>query len=618
MTKAIDRTKEQVIAALDKNKSSSLTANEYKLLSEEEARNYFSPQRMKNWVKNNGETAYQTVYNQQKCMRRQFNKYIMEELNKPQNKNQDDAMKLAAKRVVNEFAFGRGKEGLIPVIRMLYGDKSILESIDEDNEQELDQKYKDINFLKFQIYTSAFNKQQVILMDKKSRFVLIQCGRRSGKTENAAKLIIDQATTPNSRILYVHLKILKVKSQLWPLLIQNNNSIGLTIEKEDKGNCQIKWDNGSTLQCIGNGTSRTIEDSAQGEKFDLIIIDEAQSQRWIKYGVEQIIMPTMMDSVNSRLFIQGSKPRQPNTYFEKLVNSPAQTIEVNGKPFEFAWTKHSWNMFENPFIPNPSQSLALICAAMGVDMESDIIKREYLNQDAYDTEAFIWNINKLRYLDNTGALPPYNAIAIGVDYGGRDSDAIVAVAYDNKTGKGFVFYEKQWNDGDYKTRKKYMDEIATMSTKMVGKSNWIFVADTNEVVMNNTVRREFGYPITTCKTALLASIQRLAFDMQVGNILIEKNEESPCYIDCKMTCWQRADDNDPIPNHIIYEEDEDIWHPNAIHALRYANNYIRRIAMGGTLDIDDDLNQLANTDLPPVHESRGDYDVNTDNTGDII
>lgn len=322
-----------------------------------------------------------------------------------------------------------------------------------DRLSEIDkQQYQDTEFRRYQIFKTLFDKQREVLLDDNIRDKCIICSRRAGKTELAARTLIYTALIPNSPIFYINLTFDNAMKQMFGLLIELSDELDLKRIKEDKSEGVIIFENGSSITLRGNANKYEIE-KLRGFKARLVIIDEAQSQRNLKSLIDDVVEPLLFDYKDSKLIIQGTPPRQPNTYLESLYNR--YIVPTNRAK------SYNWNMSNNPYIPDFETELEELCKKKGLTKDSPLIKREYLGSiGTYDTEAQIFKgykvfetktnyvedqtiyLNYISYISKS-FIPTH--IAIGLDFGFSDYNSIAALAYNVNTKKGYVIYEAKFN-----------------------------------------------------------------------------------------------------------------------------------------------------------------------------
>jgi hypothetical protein len=79
--------------------------------------------------------------------------------------------------------------------------------------------------------------------------------------------------------------------------------------------------NGSQIFCVGS--SNQSYENLRGARINLAVIDEAQRNEDLEIIVDEVVMPSLMDS-DGRMMIYGTVPRQPNHPFVRRYVKDAQ------------------------------------------------------------------------------------------------------------------------------------------------------------------------------------------------------------------------------------------------------------------------------------------------------
>lgn len=439
--------------------------------------------------------------------------------------------------------------------------EDMLSLLDEQHEAEM---AKDRDFQRYRLIKYFFHEQRdVILETNHSKRIIACCSRRAGKTDLASGSVCYAAIIPDSRIIYINLTFTNAINQIWKNTIKRAEECGLTITHSSKADGTIEFSNGSSVRIMGNPNNSEIEKLRGESKVSLIIIDEFFHQRNMQYAVDEVISPLMTDRKDSTLLCIGTPPRLSHTFGEKCWN-------------EKGWKKFHWTMFENPYIPDPKEYLEDLCKTKGITMDSPFIQREYYGQiGCYDTEALVFkgrqvynefDVNKMLITD----------IAIGVDYGFSDYNAIITVAYNTKTKQSWVIKEDKFNKAGVseiisaiQSHYNNAKELAAKN-KIDYKDHIKIYCDTNEEAITYDLMAKYKLPAFNCyKYDRVYAIEMLAEELRTGRMKIPHNG----ILDTEMEqiLYMRDDDTDAI----LPEIDEEIGiHPDAMMALLYASRKI--------------------------------------------
>ena len=443
----------------------------------------------------------------------------------------------AALKDVNSFA-GRKMGDLLlrdDTIQLLDKQLDSLQSKDED-------------FARYRVIKHFFRKQQEVLYDTTSRRVFLMCGRRAGKTHLLAGMILLYALERGTPMIYVHRNLTNAVSQLWAPLMDLCARVDFEPSSSSKAAGRIEWPNGSTLQLRGN-SSNDEADSSRGYKYRLAIIDEGCYQRNMGYLIDSVLTPAGADFPDSRLVVSSTPPRTRNYFWESV------------KEAKSGWTHYRWNFHDNPYISNPDDVIAEICASKGISPDHTLIQREYEGLEVYDREAQVY---KTRHFFET--LPPVTHVAGGIDFGTVDATAIVLVAYNKTEPKdGYVIYERKFRNP---TTSLIADEVKRAyeyARSIPGTTFYSFYADTSDTITINEMRLNYNLPILAAmKSDKVGRIARLRDLLATGRLKVHSSL-TLLEDEFEQTVWKRADDDS-----ILEEIDDAAFHPDLCDALHYS------------------------------------------------
>lgn len=449
----------------------------------------------------------------------------------------------------------------------------LLKKLDEEIEKQM---ARDKDFMRYRVHRQFFDKQREVLFDTQIRRKCIVVGRRGGKTEELAGQFCQTSIIDNSPMLYINRNFTNAIRQMWETVLQISEKAGLPISMQNKAEGIIQWANGSYLMFGGNATS-VDQEKWRGYKFRLVGIDECGSQRWLRTLVDDIITPTLLDFEDSSLILQGTPPRVPKTFFEQMWNSEA-------------FKQYTWSIVDNPYIPNSVEFITEMSEKRGLTLEAPFIQREYFGKmGSYDTEAMIYKGRK--YFPQNEAkediIPTYpiTDIAIGIDYGFSDYNAIIGLAYNRNLKKGYFFTEDKFNKSNVTAlvaaTKDAMEKAKVLARKNnMDLGNIEIVADTNEEQITFELSTQYGLPARNAyKYNKEMAVAQMADCLRGGHILMKEggilDEEMETLI------YARDEEDSILP--II---DDDLGgHPDAADAALYA---FRQFAFYAGLPMEDE------------------------------
>lgn len=180
--------------------------------------------------------------------------------------------------------------------------------------------------------------QKKIAQDK-SRFRVVNCGRRFGKTTEAIEEIkgVALAGKENDKICYIAPTYQQARDIAWESLKRELLPITLKVN-ESRLELEVKNKDGKKVIIILRGWEAI--ETLRGQHFVFLILDEVASMRNFWVGWNEVLSPTLIDRKGDALFI--STPKGFNHFYD-LFNM--QDKDSNYKSFHFT-------SYDNPYIPH--------------------------------------------------------------------------------------------------------------------------------------------------------------------------------------------------------------------------------------------------------------------------
>ena len=433
--------------------------------------------------------------------------------------------------------------------------QDILEKLDEQHQKEM---ANDIEFIQYKLFKQFFKEQREVLYEiNHSKRIAVCCSRRAGKTDLASGAINIASMIPNTRIIYINLTYTNALNQIFDNTVERSEKSGLVITNSSKSSGEIEWANGSSLRICGNSNNAEI-DKLRGEKrVSLVIIDEFFHQRNMEYAINEVIGPLMLDISNSTILCLGTPPRIPKTYGERVWTT------------EKGWKKFHWTAEENPYIPNYEEFIKELCKNKGITKDAPFIQREYYGViGAYDTEAQVMKGYKTYSKDAPLDFVP-EKVAIGIDWGFSDNNAIISLAYNNE--KARVIEERKFNRASASEIIKQVQEVYSNSKKFLIENNKnANIADVS--LYCDTNAKELVYELYSVqklpaycayKYNKQLAISQMSEFCRTGQIVVP--EDGILSDEFDRILYKRDDEDN-----ILSEIDEDLYHGDAFYALLYA------------------------------------------------
>lgn len=414
---------------------------------------------------------------------------------------------------------------------------------------------KNKDFTIYRLRQTMFEEQQRVFDDDIDPKMIVICSRRAGKTELNARKIVKVCLSKESPVLYINKTFENAIRQMFDLVLENANVCELPILRASKSEGYIEFANGSSVKFGGCNDLPSI-DKFRGYKFKLVIIDEIGHIKNTKYLIDEVLTPATADFKNAQMVFTGTPPRTKN-FATKLWNSNIR--------------KFHWTFEQNPFIPNAHGFIERVCKEKGLTMDDPYIQREYFgNMDAYDTDAIVFN--HYRTYENLPQDHIPTRVYIGVDFGYVDDNAIITVSVDFIKREAYVIAQDVFDKAGAeeimtRVQKAHIDALEYMNNyysddkEIRGRVK--IITDTNEPALASDMQNKYGLPVEKAyKYDLAGSINELAAEIRT-RCFIKKG--TPLEDEFQRTVWKRDEEDKLLP-----EIDDDAFHPNAAHALRYA------------------------------------------------
>ncbi len=433
-----------------------------------------------------------------------------------------------------------------------------------------DENERDAKLYRLYRKLSPIQKNVVDQLEDGIKYIVDQWGRRTGKTELNGYLPVYIAVRyPDAEITYIHLTAKNAVEQAAHQVKKVMDEIGHKAEfNASKG--YIEHGQGGKVHFVGNESKDDREKMLGfGKNRRLVLIDECQSQKELKYVLNEKIMATLMDCA-AALVLSGTKSRVRGTHWEQIYTTPQE-----GKRINFA------NMFQNPFLPDPKGTLDRILKERGLSINDAFVRREFFNEDAYDDEALVYKVSDHNYYTDAMLkkwIEEYGATVhavCGLDLGYEDADAVSTILYSTRDDKLWLIHEKavrRQSIDDTVSMAKEALEIAAKYT--VGKV--YIMADMGGLgkKIGEDMFYKYGLPIMPAeKSSKEAASEVMQSDIRAGRMMILKSGIFDA--DCMKVVYKR-DDQDRLTRIV----DDNIHHSDIIDAVLYphreASKHVRR------------------------------------------
>lgn len=243
---------------------------------------------------------------------------------------------------------------------------------------------------------------QLDIAEHDARFKVVMCGRRYGKTTLGVWLCVRTALN-GGRAWWVA-PTYKIAKEGWIILRRIANQLKRVSALKDidirEGDKEVVFP-----ESVGGGSieirSSDTEDGLRGAGLDLVVMDEAASQRESAWTEE--LRPALVDKRGKALFIGTPKGRN---WFAKLYESAIKGDRKNW----MAWKFTTW---DNPLISDEERiELELEYAGRpdkyNQEIMADIGASQYLVYPQFDRNVHMWKWQ----------IPKFDMFFGGLDFGG--------------------------------------------------------------------------------------------------------------------------------------------------------------------------------------------------------
>lgn len=484
-------------------------------------------------------------------------------------RNGEDLLK-AYHSAVYDILMGNGTQNKNPItnyvkegIKKLESNSLItIERVVNDTAEYFASNNNDRDFIEYKISKSLFTWQKDLLIDNAKKITLL-AGRRSGKSYGeAAKAVahcIDGYDDINGfrkprKVAIIGLTCEKCADVFWQNVLHYCDESGMKY-KPDNSKHSITFENGATIDLFGN-SSKAEREKIRGTEFSLIIIDEAQSQNGLEYLLTDILEPIIVGR-DSTIILSGTGS----------LTGYGKWADVTTGELCQHYKHYSATMADNPTIPDKETALQRVLDEHNWTTDNITFQREYLGKNVIDTSRMVFPT--IHYYKEI----PEDFIAVGcfvgLDYGFSDYNAFAPIVWDQK-GRIFLVGEKKFNKASVTEIVNAAKEVDDFINKTF-KVKATFVADNSDQSISREIYNR-GIKIQNAyKVDLQMQINRLQEVLTNGTLSIVENSFADK--EAKQTVWKWDEEKKSV----IYEIDDDYFHPDILHALRYAvNTYLSK------------------------------------------
>jgi len=277
---------------------------------------------------------------------------------------------------------------------------------------------------KVQLTASKFEAQRRFL-DDGSKFKAARCTRRAGKSYADALMLFESALNhPGASVLYLGITFGSAKRIMWKDCVKAVNRRHKIGGVPNESELTMTLPNGSVIYLAGADSNEKEMEKLLGQKYPLIVIDEAQSWKQdLNHLVYNILKPCVAD-YEGQIVMTGT----PNNVKRGLFYDV-----TTGK--EPGWSAHEWTAFDNPYMRDKwdREIQDLMARKPGIE-HTPGFKQNYLNEWCVDESSLVYKFDSQR--NQVAETPNHRTnrdgwqYVIGVDLGySPDPTAFVVMTF---------------------------------------------------------------------------------------------------------------------------------------------------------------------------------------------
>lgn len=251
-----------------------------------------------------------------------------------------------------------------------------------------------------EVILPELHPEQQRIVDEASRFNVLACGRRFGKTMLGVDLLVDKAIdggmvgwfSPTYRML----------NEVWKAIHETTRPLHSRVSLQEH---RIELITGGVIDCW----SLDAADSVRGRKYQRVVVDEAAMVANLGDAWQAAIRPTLTDYRGDAFFL--STPKGINFFHECYSRGVDQTQD-------------EWQAWHAPTTANPYIDPAEVEAAR-VELPEQVFRQEYLAEFLQNEGAVFRNIDACLSPD-TGDHKGHRLFA-GVDWGQQNDFTAISI-----------------------------------------------------------------------------------------------------------------------------------------------------------------------------------------------
>jgi hypothetical protein len=393
---------------------------------------------------------------------------------------------------------------------------------------------------------------QTAFIDDPARLKAALCTRRAGKSYAAGLMLLREAYyNPGVSCLYVALTRASAKRILWKDILKAiDREQGLQCRfNETELSCTLP--NGSIIYLLGMDADEQEKDKALGQKFKMVVVDEAASYNVdLNEMVYGILKPATADYGGTIAMIGTPGNMKRGLFFDLTAGQDPSTP---GRWEKMGWSCHRWTAFENPrMADNWRAEIEDLKLANPSIEQTPLFQQHYLGKWVVDDSKLVYRFDSSRNVFEE--LPTLKAnnrwrYVLGIDLGFNDPTAWVVCAYRDGDRTLYVL-------GADKKQGCDITEVADRTHKLMSRFQFdsIIIDNANKQAVEE-IRRRHDIPLTPAQKQGKADfIEIMNGDFISGYVKLHRKTAAPLIEELQGLVWDerslpRREEHPSCANH---------------------------------------------------------------------
>ena len=383
------------------------------------------------------------------------------------------------------------------------------------------------------------------------------CTRRAGKSYGAATALFETARKyPGASVLYIALTRDSAKKIMWKdcvKVINKKFDLGCRFNETE---LTATLPNGSVLYLTGADAKPDEMDKLLGQKYPLVVIDEAAS--W-KQDLEKLVLGILKPAVadfRGTIMMIGTPGNITRGFFKDITDG-----RING------WAVHKWSAFDNPYMKeNWALEIEELKAHRPGIENTPLFRQMYLGEWYVDETKLCYPYDAKNLCPNLPEFIGDRFYVLGIDLGYSDATAFSLTVYSEHN-------ETLYIAATTKRREMIISDVAERVRWFLKTyPGVICVVDGANKQAVEEIKQRYGLPLTIAeKTNKAEFIEIMKADLMTGKIKLVESETKELQDEWSSLVWDedsnRRQEHPACENHLA---------DATLYAWRYSYNYLAK------------------------------------------